>query len=186
MKKKSVAKRVRNGVTLTLALVSVLIVSSCKKDAQIVPENSPVSVAGKLQGITNISPVSAYKVSQPISLNGAHDITISGDSISGGALSCISLVNCYNIHIMHCKFVNSSLYGVDLSNCTNIIVDGCYVANVLTGVHASESKSIQVNNNSMKNITGSPQGGLQAEFENTSNSAADASSNSATNNQLVQ
>jgi len=185
MKKKNVLKRVQNGVTLTIALVSVLIVSSCKKDAQITPENSPVSVAAKLQGIPNIS-ASNYKVSQPISLNGAHDLTISGDSISGGALSCISLVNCYNIHITHCKFVNSSLYGVDLSGCTNIIVDGCYVANVLTGVHASESKSIQVNNNSMKNIIGSQQGGLQAEFENISNGAADASSNSATNNQLIQ
>jgi Right handed beta helix region len=185
MKKKNVAKRVRNGVTLALALVSVLLVSSCKKDAQITPENSPVSVAGKLQGIKNI-PASNYKVSQPISLNGAHDITISGDSISGGALSCISLVNCYNIHITHCKFVNSSLFGVDLSNCTNIIVDDSYVANVVTGVHASESKSIQVTNNNMKNITGSPQGGIEAEFENISSSAADASSNSATNNQLIQ
>ncbi|MFI5161750.1 MAG: right-handed parallel beta-helix repeat-containing protein, partial [Sphingobacteriales bacterium] len=114
-----------------------------------------------------------------------HDITISGDSISGGAMSCISLVNCYNIHITNCKLVNSSAMGVNLSQCSNIIVDDCYVANVSTGVHASNSRSISVLNNKMKNISGLQPGGTTAEFENVANDAKDASSNSAINNQII-
>ena len=185
MEKKSVLKSVRGSVVLTLALVSVISVSSCKKDAQVNPENGPVSIAGsKVASIS--SSKSIYKVSQPISLNGVHDITISGDSISGGALSCISLVNCYNIHITHCKLVNSSSFGVSLSGCTNVVIDDSYIANVLTGVHSFNGRSISVMNNKMSNLLGPQAGGTMVEFENLGNDTKDASSNTAVNNQLAQ
>jgi hypothetical protein len=185
VEKKSVLKSVRGSVVLTLALVSVISASSCKKDAQVNPENGPVSVAGSK--IASISPSkSTYKVSQPISLNGVHDITISGDSISGGALSCISLVNCYNIHITHCKLVNSSSFGVNLSDCSNVVVDDSNIANVLTGVHSFNSRSISVMNNKMSNLLGPQSGGTMVEFEDLGNDAKDASSNSAVNNEQVQ
>jgi hypothetical protein len=185
VEKKSVLKSVRGGVVLTLALVSVIGISSCKKDAQVKPENGPVSIANSK--VVAISPSkSNYKASQPISLNGVHDITISGDSIRGGALSCISLVNCYNIHITHCKLVNSSTFGVSLSGCTNVVVEDSYVANVLTGVHSFNSRSISVMNNKMSNLSGPQSGGTMVEFENLGNDARDAGSNSAVNNLLVQ
>jgi len=166
---------VRGSVALTLVLASVISISSCKKDVQVTPEKVPASV-------TN----SNYKVSQPISLNGVHDMTISGDSISGGALSCISLVNCYNIHITHCKLVNSSVNGVNLTDCNNIIVDDCSVANVSTGVYSFNSRSISVMNNLMKNISGTSTGGTMVAFENLGNNTEDASTNSAINNQEAQ
>src|SRR5262249_10301619 len=34
-----------------------------------------------------------------IGMNGMHDITISGKIITGGSAPCISLENCYNMHI---------------------------------------------------------------------------------------
>jgi len=183
VEKKNVLQRVRGSVVLTLALVSVISVSSCKKDAQVNPENGPVGIA--ISKVAAISPSkSNYKVSQPISLNGAHDITISGDSISGGAVSCISLVNCYNVHITHCKLVNSSSFGVSLSGCANVVVDDSNIANVLAGVHSFNGRSINVMNNKMSNLLGTQQGGTMVEFENLGNDVKDAGSNSAVNNQV--
>ncbi len=185
MEKKSVLKSARGGVVLTLALVSVISVSSCKKDAQVNPQNGQVGTASSK--VAAISPSkSNYKTSQPIFLNGAHDITICGDSISGGALSCISLVNCYNIHITHCKLVNSSAFGVSLSGCTNVVVDDSNIVNVLTGVHSFNGRSISVMNNKMSTLLGPQTAGTMVEFETLGNDARDASSNSAVNNQLAQ
>ena len=90
---------------------------------------------------------SNYRESQPISLNGAHDITICAYSISGGACSCIELVNCYNIHITQCELVNSDQLGINLTGCANILIDDCYVANVSSGIHSLNGVNIQVRNN---------------------------------------
>jgi hypothetical protein len=180
MEKKNVVKRGGKVIALTVALISVFALPSCKKDAAINPENSPIAVANQ----SKIAVSSNYKVSRPISLNGAHDITISGDSISGGSLSCISLANCHNIHITKCKLVNSSAMGVNLSACSNIIIDDCNVANVSTGVYSYNGNSISVMNNKMAGIQST---GATVTFENVSNDVAnDAPSNSAVNNVLTQ
>lgn len=183
MEKKNVAKRGGNVIALSVALVAVLVVSSCKKDAQLKPENNPAGIenSNNLKGTTGAA-VSNYKASQAISLNGAHDMTISGDSISGGGLSCISLVNCYNIHITHCKLVNSSAMGVNLSACSNIIVDDCYIANVAAGVYSYNGKNVSVINNKMKSILDSHSDGTLVAFENLGSDTGEAASNSAMNN----
>jgi len=177
---KNILKNRGNGIALTAALAVVLLVSSCKKDAQIAP--APAASANKSITIAK----SNYKLSQPITLTGAHDMTISGDSISGGANSCISLINCSNIHITNCKLVNSSAMGVNLSGCTNIVVDDSYVANVAAGVYSYNSKSISVMNNKMKNISGSQAGANMVVFESFGTEASEAASNSAMNNQQIQ
>jgi len=183
---KNAVRLAGNGIALTLALASALFISSCKKDTPIKPENSPVTATSLIRSIdTANKPSEDYKISQPISLNGAHDITISGESISGGSLSCIDLVNCYNIHITRCKLTNSDKFAVNLSHCTNIIVDSCYVDNVATGIYAFNSRGIQVKNNKMKNLSGSQQGVMVA-FENLSTDIKDASSNSAIDNEQLQ
>jgi hypothetical protein len=180
---KNILKTVGNGVTLTAALAAVLLASSCKKESQIAPLGS-ANAAGANKSIAVAK--SNYKVSQPITLNGVHDITISGDSISGGANSCISLVNCYNIHITNCKLVNSSAMGVNLSACSNIIVDDCVVANVATGVYSYNGKNISVMNNKMKNLSDPQAGGTMVAFESLGEDAKDAASNSAMNNELAR
>jgi len=116
---------------------------------------------------------SNYRVSRPISLNGVHDITICAYSINGGAFSCIDLVNCYNIHITQCELVNSDQLGINLTGCANILIDNCYVANVLSGIHSLNGVNIQVKNNEIKKR--GPKGMLVS-FECIGTEAAQASS----------
>ena len=122
-----------------------------------------------------------YRVSQPISLFGVHDRTICGYSINGGPCSCIDLVNCYNIHITQCELVNSEQLGVNLIDCTNILVDNCYVANVAAGIHSLNGENIQVRNNMIKKLSSK---GRLVGFESTSMDAA-KSTNYSSNNQLA-
>jgi hypothetical protein len=187
MEKKNVVKRGGNGIALTVALAAVLAVSSCKKEVQIKPEHGRSGIENSdLKSTLSSAGGSNYKVSQPISLNGAQDMTISGDLINGGGLSCINLVNCHNIHITHCKLVNSSKMGVNLSSCSNIIVDDCYVANVAIGVYSYGGRNISVMNNKMNNILDQQSGGAMVAFENLGSDVTEATSNSAMNNTQAQ
>ena len=121
-----------------------------------------------------------YRISRPIALTGVHDLTICAYAIKGGPFSCIDLVDCYNIHITQCELTNSDQLGVNLTNCANVLIDNCYVANVLTGVHSLNGSNIQVRNNKIKQLR--PKGMLVS-FENIDTDAAEVSSY-ATNNYL--
>jgi hypothetical protein len=123
---------------------------------------------------------SNHRVSQPITLNGAHDITICDYLINGGASSCIDLVNCYNIHITQCELVNSDRLGINLTDCANILIDNCCVTNVSSGIHSLNGVNIQVKNNRIKQLR--PKGML-VEFENTGFDVSEVSGY-AINNQL--
>jgi len=114
-----------------------------------------------------------YRVSRPIALTGVHDLTICAYSIKGGPFSCIDLVDCYNIHITQCELTNSDRLGVNLTNCANILIDNCYVADVLTGVHSLNGSNIQVKNNKITKLA--PRGMLVS-FENIDTDAAEISS----------
>jgi hypothetical protein len=122
---------------------------------------------------------SNYRVSQPISLSGVHDVTICAYSINGGPCSCIDLVDCYNIHITQCELVNSDQTGIKLTGCANILIDDRYVANVSSGIHSLNGVNIQVKNNKIKKLA--PHGVL-VRFECTGTGAADASSCAIVNN----
>ena len=155
---KNAVKRAGKNIAITLALASVLGLASCKKEAAITPETSTVSAADQSSKLD-------YKSNQPISLNGAHDITISGESITGGALDCISLTNCYNIRITNCRLTNSSAFAVKLSKCNNIVVDKCYMDNVQTGVFSLNGQNIQVTDNTVSNIKETTPGESLVQFE---------------------
>jgi parallel beta-helix repeat protein len=114
-----------------------------------------------------------YRVSRPIALNGVHDITICAYTINGGPFSCIDLVDCYNVHITQCQLTNSDQLGINLTNCANILIDNCYVANVLTGIHSLNGSNIQVKNNKITKLA--PKGTLVS-FENIGTDTAEVSS----------
>ena len=177
MENKNIVKRAGSKVVLSAVVALVVMASSCKKDAQIVPDSrtgapvqSSVAVGGQ------------YKVSQPIVLNGAHDMTISGYSISGGSASCIDLTNCYNIHITGCQLSNSDKMAINLSTCKNVIVDNCEVNNVQVGVYAFNSGSVQVKENTFKSILGSAHAFVA--FENSDSDINNPASNKAADNQV--
>jgi hypothetical protein len=115
-----------------------------------------------------IPPVPNYKSVQPITLNGAHDIVIKGDSINGGQVPCITLTNCYNIRITHCKLINSKVVGINIYACTNITIDSSFISNVSTGVYALDSKTIKVVYNQMLNVNGPFPKGAFTQFDNVS------------------
>src|SRR5258708_37251335 len=99
---------------------------------------------------TTSSPAKTYKEISPISLNGASNLTISGDYINCGNVSgtiAINLSNCTNIHITKCTLVNVNSFAINLYNCTNITVDSCYFSYVGMGVYAKSSTAVNVNNN---------------------------------------
>ena len=167
-----------NGRLPTVAsFVAIFFISSCKKETSFDQGAVPTykrnalginELAVVASAQTNSNFVYKVKLASPISLTGARNLTISGDSINGGSVPCISLINCTNIRITHCKLVNSKTLGINLSNCTGIMVDSNYVANVSTGVFAVDSKSIQVEYNQMQNMQGPYPKGAFVQFDNVS------------------
>ena len=128
---------------------------------------------------TVTSSLSPYKASPVIKLNGAHDLTISGEAISGGNVPSITLTNCYNIHITKNKIYNSSDVGIHLYNCKNITVDFNYFTNVSSGVYAEQTTGggIVVNNNQFLNMVGPFPRGQFVQFNNVSGAGNSVSSN---------
>lgn len=112
---------------------------------------------------TSTSTTITYKASGPIVLSGTHDKVIRGI-----ATASISLYNCYNITIVNCKIGPNKLTGIQTSQCTNIKIDSCYIANVSTGVYAVDSKSISVTNCQAKNMQGPYPKGAFVQFDNVS------------------
>lgn len=105
---------------------------------------------------TSLNSAASYTPSDVINLDGAHDITISGKSITGGSVPAITLSNCYNVHITQNALTNSTDVGIHLYHCYNITVDYNYISNVSTGVyvdHPTGGGNI-VNNNQMLNMVG--------------------------------
>ncbi|HVV53698.1 MAG TPA: right-handed parallel beta-helix repeat-containing protein [Mucilaginibacter sp.] len=114
---------------------------------------------------------SAYKLAAPIVLKNQSNLTISGDSINGGAGPCISLTNCTNIHITKCKLMNGttvSSTGLNLYGCKNITIDYCFISKVATGVYAQNSSTVVVDNNQFLNMMGPYPRGAYVQFNNVS------------------
>lgn len=148
---------------------------SCQKDTATKPAiNSGINTGN--MGIrtlaasaqTNVTFGYKVKYASRIYLTGAHNLTISGDSINGGTAPCITLVNCSNIKIAHCKLGNSSNLGIYITGCTSIMIDSNYVTNVSTGVYAVNCKSVEVEYNQMKNMKGPFPRGAFVQFDNVS------------------
>lgn len=118
---------------------------------------APSAVAAPTPATTAaVVPATTVASSGVINLNGAHDMTISGKTISGGNVSCIKLTNCYNIYIAKCNLSNSTANGIELSNCTNVTMEANNISNVSSGIVASNcpSGSINIYSNQMRNMTG--------------------------------
>jgi parallel beta-helix repeat protein len=107
-----------------------------------------------LLAILCVSP--PYQLGKPIKLENKSNITIERDTIDGGTLPCILLINCTNIHITHCKLINSKDIGIRLEGCSRILIDSNEIGNVKAGVFAimCPSGGIRVLNNQMKNMQG--------------------------------
>lgn len=93
-----------------------------------------------------------YTYHAPISLTGASSQTIQGDS-----LTSITLTNCTNIHIFKCKIANKTTgQAIRLIGCANITIDSCIVENNQQGLYAESCTNIIFNHNYVHNIFGAP------------------------------
>lgn len=95
-----------------------------------------------------------YIFHAPISMTGVTTPTV----ISGDSLTSITLTNCSNIHITKCKVANlttGTTAAINLSNCNNITIDSCFITNDLQGIYAHNCQTVKVNNNYFLNIIGS-------------------------------
>lgn len=121
--------------------------------------------------------------STTIDLNGAHDITISGKSIMGGKVACITLQHCYNIRITGNILYNSKQVGIYLHDCKNIKVDHNYITNVSTGVYADQSPQggISITYNEFYNMQGPFPRGQFVQFNNVNGAGNSISFNKGEN-----
>ncbi len=156
---------------LFILIIPLLCASSCQKDGSIGSTGNGLNSSGQNNsGATAGANSTLFATNQPISLDGKSNLTIIGDTINGGNLSCITLTNCSNIRITHCKLINSSNEGINLLNCSMIQIDSNYIANVSTGIYVLSSNSIKVVYNQMKNIQGPYPKGAFIQFNNVSGS----------------
>jgi hypothetical protein len=124
-----------------------------------------------------------FSSASAINLNGASGQTISGKSISGGSVPCITLTNCHDIHITKNKLQSSSTIGILLTNCYNITIDYNFITNVSTGVYVANSSggNIVVNYNQFRNMKGPYPRGQFVQFQNVSGAGLSISYNKAEN-----
>ena len=119
---------------------------------------------------TTASTTTIYVATKPIVLSSASNVTISGDSINGKSLVCITLNNCTNIHITKCKIMNSTIRGILLNSCTNILIDSCFFTNVSVGVYAHLGTQIRILSNDFLNMRGPIPAGNFVQFNNVTGS----------------
>jgi hypothetical protein len=137
-------------VKLVMILAPLALITSCQRDAQVLPSKS-ISSTGT--AFSSKSLASSYTSASPISYYSKSNITISGLSISGGS-NGIALYNCSNVIIYNCVIMNSSGFGVMLNNCHNVYVQNCFITNVKSGVHVYQGSGIVVNSNQFLNMNG--------------------------------
>src|ERR1700753_3077786 len=110
---------------LLIAAAAVWFTHNHSGDDLSLPTDTSGITADTLKDKTAVSPHSAGKQAKDrhhtpspvIGLNGMHDVTISGKIIAGGSAPCISLENCYNVHITSNKLWRSKNVGIRLYNC---------------------------------------------------------------------
>jgi len=158
-----------------LSLLAILIVTVLMRQKDNVspkdPNNLQTSTVAPITSKAFIATSKVkYKISDPISLNGISNMTISGDSINCNNTNVIGikLVNCHSIHIAYCKIYNSAANGIYLYKCSNITIDACYITKVSTGVNVSTSSHIIIDHNQMKNMMGPMPGGQFVQFNTVS------------------
>src|ERR1700753_4109625 len=161
MNSKSIMKRVCTRAITATAALTILLATSCKKEADttpanaVAPSNIKLNTSFKSENTLSTFLGKTITTSSPIAYYKKNNITISGLTISGGSLPCIQLTQCTNVHITHCKITNTTNYGIVIGNCTNVTVDSCLITNTATGMFAiSCTGQIKVQNNQIQNMKG--------------------------------
>jgi hypothetical protein len=101
------------------------------------------------------------KTDASITLSHCTDVTISCCD-----LRSIELSECTRVTIRNCWIHDSPHCGVQTFKCQDVVVEGCRIEHVATGVYAIESKDIAVTGNFTRNVQGPFPRGQMAQFDN--------------------
>jgi len=106
--------------------------------------------------------IDAQRIAGPLSirLQNCSDIIISTCD-----LASVELIECQRITIRNCWIHNSERCGVTTYKVQQLLVQGCRLENVATGVYAIESQGIQVVGNFARNVRGPFPRGQMAQFD---------------------
>ncbi len=125
----------------------------------------PVTLAksGALQwdGRSNET-IDAKIIASPVSILLWHcsDIVISACD-----LRSIEVVECQNVTIRNCWIHDSARCAVEISKSRKVLVQGCRIEDVVSGVYAVESQQVQVVGNFVRNVKGPFPRGQLAQFD---------------------
>ncbi len=95
-----------------------------------------------------------------IKLESCADITIIACE-----LRSIELINCDRITIRNCWLHDSARIGVQIGSCRQVLIEGCRMENVVSGVYACGGQGVQVIGNFVRNVQGPFPRGQLSQFD---------------------
>lgn len=107
--------------------------------------------------------IDAKSIAGPVSI---HLTNCSDVTITDCDLASVSLALCHRVTIRNCYIHDSPECGVDVYRCDHVLVQGCRIERVASGVYALESQQIQVLGNFARNLMGPFPRGQMAQFNN--------------------
>ena len=150
-----------NLLTLLFALATIAPVRATRP-VPIEPVNLTPSAAIQWEG-RNHATLDAQRIAGSLSirLENCSDIVISACE-----LASVELAGCKNVTIRNSWIHDAPRIGVQISNSSKVLIQGCRFENVVSGVWAVDSQSIQVIGNFARNVQGPLPRGQLAQFDN--------------------
>ena len=112
--------------------------------------------------LRNNETVDAQKIGGPLSIKLE---SCKGIVITACDLNSIELIDCEDITIRNCWIHDSARIAVQAGSCRNLVVEGCRIENVVSGVYAVGGHGIRVLGNFVHNVKGPFPRGQAAQFD---------------------
>jgi hypothetical protein len=146
----------------TLILAFTASISGQAADGGIIePVNLTKAAVIQLDGKNPVM-IDARAINGPVSIVLSHCTNI---VISVCDLHSIELSECEHVTIYNCWIHDSTHCGVQLWKCRNVLVQGCRIESVASGVYAMSSQQVRVIGNFIRNMQGPYPRGQAAQFD---------------------
>lgn len=100
----------------------------------------------------NYSVPVVYTISGPVTLQSNHTYQYLTIDMKGKNAPAFIGNNVTNVHITHCRVLNTPNMAIKLYKCTNVVADYNYFNMVMFGGYAQNSQTIKFNNNQLLNL----------------------------------
>ncbi len=152
--------------SLSIVVLWTLLAASISGAAEyeysaIVPKKKPAIAAQGVKG-QKLNQVK-IEADPSIELNQAFDVTITACD-----LKSIKLSSCKKIRIYNCWIHDSKIPAISLDGCEDVIVQGCRIERVASGLYAHQSSGVQFIGNYVENVIGPMPRGQMVQFDKVS------------------